>query len=313
VDTWGAHDTLFVGSVLTALAIAGLGSRISHGSVRWLVIVVAAASALVTVAATAVMPYALLGPDEPAASLNLGFIAVAFGYLVLPPLVDGLCRRLGFARGMIALAAFCLVPAAFAIFISRDELTRAATNVDVNTPLSSPAIWLAALAAFFCFPLESSLGSWTADYLKNVGHTARQVAFWQGVFWAIFLGSRLITGQYLVPGYERWFVLVLVVIAAVTLGNLAGAYGPTSARGLLVLAGALGPLIPSLLGTIMPLVAQPGMALAMVYVCGGAGMLAFGPALAAANLGQPVHAGMRAPLAVTLLMSVPILVLALLR
>jgi len=313
VDTWGAHHVVFAGSILSALALAGLGVRASFESMRWLVVLVAAASACLTVATTAAMPYAFLGFDDPAASVNLGFVAVGIGYLVVPLLIDALCLRLGLRAGMLFLAVFSLVPAVFATFTSRAELA-APPNAEATTLLSNPAIWLAALAAIFYFPLESSICSWSADYLTNLGHAARRVGYWHAGFWTIFLASRLVTGQYLVSSYELWFVLVLVAASAVTLGNLAGAYGPTSARGLLVLAACLGPLLPSLLGAVIRLSpGSQGVALATVFACGGAGSLILLPALATSNQGRSVQAGMRIPLAVTLLMCVPVLVLALLR
>jgi hypothetical protein len=310
VDAWGPHDLLFAGSLLSALAIATLGVRSSPDSARWLVVMLAAAGACMTIAVTVAMPYAFLGKDDPAASLNLGFVAVGLGYLFLPRLADALGRRLGFRAAMLFLAFMALLPAVFVTFTSREELP-----VPTGEPpalLSSPHIWLAALAAIFYFPLEGSISSWMADYLKNLGHDARRLAWWQAGFWMIFLASRFVTGDFLVPRYELWFVLVLVAVSAVTFGNLAGAYGPTSARGLLVLAGCFGPLVPSLLGTVIRLSSSnPGVAAATVFACGGAGSLVLTPALSACNRGRSVETGMRIPLAAMLLMIIPVLVLAL--
>src|SRR5207253_2376806 len=108
------------------------------------------------------------------------------------------------------------------------------------------------------------------DFLKNLGHDPRRSAYWCAGFWTIFLTSRFLTGQFLVSGYELWFVLVAVAAAAVTLGNLAGAYGPASARGLLFLGACLGPVLPSLLGGVIRLSASPAVAVALLYACGGA-------------------------------------------
>jgi hypothetical protein len=314
VDTWGPHDVLFVGSLLSALAIAGLGARMRYESLRWLVIMVAAASACLTVATTVAMPYAFLGKDDPAASLNLGFIAVGLGYLVLPLLADALSRRLGFRAGMLLLAFLSLLPAVFVAFTSKEELPVPPRNVEAATALSNPHIWLAALAAIFYFPLQGSVSSWMGDYLTSLGHESRRFGYWQAGFWTMFLASRFVTGQFLVPGYELWFVLVVVAVSAVTLGNLAGAYGPTSARGLLVLAGCLGPVVPSLLGALIGIVpSNPGVAMATVYACGIAGSLVLMPALKTSLQGRSVQVGMRIPLAATLLMTIPVLVLALVR
>jgi hypothetical protein len=311
VDAWGAHDILFAGSVLSALALAALGVRVSYESLRWLVVMVAAASACLTIATTVFMPFAFLGPDDPAASLNLGFVAVGVGYLVLPAVVDAFCRRLGFRTGMVLVAVFSLLPAVFVTFTSREDVAVRVQNIEATSVLSSSAIWLAALAAIFYFPLAGSLVSWTGDYLKNLGHDPRRIAYWHAGFWTIFLASRFVTGEFLVPGYEFWFVLVAVAASAVTLGNLAGAYGPTSARGLFFLAAFLGPVVPSLLGGIIRLSAGSAMAVAIVYVCGGAGALVLAPALASPSQSQSLQAGTRVPLAVTVLMVIPVLVLAL--
>jgi hypothetical protein len=312
VEAWGPHDVLFAGSVLSALSLATLGMRGSSESLRWLVMMVAGASACLTTATIVIMPHAFLGADDPAASVNLGFVAVGIGYLVLPILADGFCRRLGFHTGMLFLAVVSLAPAVFVMFTARDEVVAQPRNADAVGLLSHPAAWLAGLAAFFYFPLEISLSSWMTDYLKNLGQDSRRLAY-SGAFWTIFLASRFVTGQFLVPTYEFWFVLVMAAVAAVTLGNLAGAYGPRSARGLLVLAACLGPLAPSLLGGIIGSSPSPPLALALVYTCGGAGVLVLRPALASPNFRRSMPVGMRIPLAVTVLMMVPLLVLALLR
>jgi hypothetical protein len=306
VDTWGPHDILFAGSLISALTLAALGMRMSYDTLRWLVLMVSGAMACVTIATIMVMPYAFLGEDDPAASLNLGFVVVGIGYLVLPMFADAMCRRTSLRTSMLVLAVLSLLPAMFITFTSRADV-RPTPNVGATSWLSSSITWLAALAAVFYFPLEGSSVSWTGDFLKNLGHERRN-AYWCAAFWAIFLTSRFITGQFLVPGYELWFVLVVVAASAVTLGNLAGAYGPESARGLLLLAACWGPVLPSLLGGVIRLSASPALAVALVFVCGGAGALVLTPALTLPRQGQ---AGMRAPLALSVIMIVPVLVLAL--
>ena len=43
-----------------------------------------------------------------------------------------------------------------------------------------------------------------------------------GLLWLAFLGTRLLAGLIVRPGYEAWIVLFAVMLAAVTLGNRFG-------------------------------------------------------------------------------------------
>jgi hypothetical protein len=307
VDRWGAHDVLFAGSLFSALAIAGFGMRPNFESLRGVAVVLAAAIACITIATTVIMSQAFFESTEPAASLNLGFIAVAVGYLLLPMLADGLWRRLGLRATMIVLAVTSAVPAVLVVVTPKaDWPPAAAGSADA---LSSPAFWLAAAIILLYFPVEAFVSRWTAGYLKDLGY-----AQWRPAFWALFLFSRFLTGQFIVPGYELWLVLVLILLAAITLGNLAGAYGQSSARGLLLLGGWLGPILPCLLGTVISLSGpSAGVAVGTAYAVGGASTLVLLPALISFGERHGPQAGMRMPFALALAISVPVLVLALIR
>src|SRR5207253_1680580 len=114
--------------------------------------------------------------------------------------------------------------------------------------LSTPVVWLAALAFLLYAPIEGALGTWAGTYLTDLGHRPRRVAAWLSAFWLTFLGARLLAAWFqqralvLGQGSEPWFIGCLAFLAAVALGNLAGTRRPTAAaRGLLVLGGLLGP------------------------------------------------------------------------
>src|SRR5262249_20788431 len=93
VDRFEAREVLFVGNLLAALGIAILGLRPSFHATFWVVLVLAVAASCLTCAGITLMPRAFWGvPKEGvvewAASINLGFIAVGLGALLMPALCE---------------------------------------------------------------------------------------------------------------------------------------------------------------------------------------------------------------------------------
>jgi hypothetical protein len=305
VDRWGARQLIFAGGLFAALGIALLGVVRNGRSALAVALILGAATSCLATACPFTMPAAFLGEDDRAASVNLGFVAVGLGFLLLPSSVELLILRFGFRRSMLLLALLALAPAVLTVFTS-------GIPDAVGTPelgyLPEPSLWLAAMVMFLYFPLESSLCKWSRSYLTNLGYTDRQMFWWLGGFWIFFLGARLVAAWLFVPGYEAWVVLALTLIAAITLGNLGGAYGQKSGPGLLLMGGWYGPILPTLLAVAMSFHAT---AVGGLLSLGTASSLVFA-STASRFPAQTPRADIKLPLILALVMAAPTLLLALL-
>jgi len=319
VDHWGDKEVLFAGNLLAALGIAALGMRPSFHSLIWVVLTLGAAVSCLTCAALTLMPVAFWGvPADPtevaerAASLNLGFIAVGLGSLVLPPLTEVALKRIGLRQCLLVVAFLCLLPATFAVFTARSEIPEHPPSANPSAILAEPVLWLACLVMFFYYPLEGSLHTWVKSYLANLGYDEINIARWHAAFWGIFLAARLAAGLYLDPRYEAWVIFFLVLTSAITLGNLAGAYGQRSARELLLVGALLGSILPTFLGVVLSQFPKAqGTALGIMFSLGSASNLLVQPMLARFSRGHSVQVTIRVPLALALAVAVPCLILAL--
>src|SRR5262249_18299166 len=232
------------------------------------------------------------GVVEWAASINLGFIAVGLGALLMPALCELLLARFGFRQCLLLFAFLSLLPATFAVFIAKSELEL--PNPVEATPSSSilgdPVLWLAILVMILYYPLEGSLDSWVKSYLANLGYSETNIARWHVAFWGAFLAARLGAGLYLDARYEAWVIFVLVLVSAITLGNLAGAYGQKSYRELLLVGVWLGAILPTFLGVVLAQFPHNrGTALGIMFSVGTLSSLLVQPLLARLAHGHSVQ------------------------
>ena len=115
-----------------------------------------------------------------------------------------------------------------------------------------------------------------------------------------------------------WVILVLVLISAFTLGNLAGAYGQRTKWELLLVGLTLGSILPTFLGLVLSF-PQPkfeqtaGTTLGILFSVGAFSSLLVQPVLARFSRGHSVQITVRVPLALALAVAVPCLILALVR
>jgi fucose permease len=313
VDRW-PKEVLFAGNLLAALGIAALGLRPSYHATFWVVVVLGVASSCLTCAGITLMPKAFWGdPQNPerAASLNLGFIAVGVGGLLVPALCNFCVKRFSFRQCLLVLAFLCLLPATFTVFSAGAEFPD--TAAQTGTILGEPVLWLAGLVMFLYYPLQGSLDSWVKNYLGNLGYDEKKTTYWHVAFWGAFLATRLTAGLYLDPRYEAWVLFVLVLASAIILGNLAGAYGQRSVRELLLVGVCLGSILPTFLGVVLTQFPQAqGTVLGIMFSLGTLSTLLLQPLLARLARGS-VQVTIRVPLALALAVAVPCLILALVR
>ncbi len=253
IDYWGVQWVLVLGSLLGALAVAGLALGQRYPLALAAAALVAAAAAATGAAGFVLMPAAFF-PEKPVVALNLGGIFLVLGLLAGPMLCAVLLERLAFRRTMGLLALFCLVPALTSALTVAEAFPSAARPLAPALPLDDAVFWTLGLGFLLYGPLEQLLATRTAPYLSGFGCSARRTGWLVSGFWLAFLGSRLLAAMLFQPGplrsgTEAWSLFGVIVAATVLLGNLAGTTARSFATsGILMLGFCLGPVLPTLLG-----------------------------------------------------------------
>lgn len=317
VDVWGVEWVLIGGALLAALAVAGLalGQRFAAAAVA--LSLVGAAGATLGAAANVLMPPAFF-PDRPVVAANLGNVFVVLGMLAAPVLGDVLLERVGFRRTAGLFALVCLAPA-LAAALTVAPAFPAAAAARPELPLEDHLLWAAALAFLLYGPLENMLTVWAPSYLTGLGNSERRAAWLMTGFWVAYLAGRFLTALGLQhgpprPGVEAGSLVVLVLVAAVALGNLAGTTTRGAAAGYLLLAGlCLGPTFPTLVGLVFERYpGERGTLFGLMFAAGGLGSAVFVPLLGAYARRVTVQRAMRLPTVVALALAAAALVLTLL-
>jgi len=315
IDHWGPRVMLIVGSCLTGVGVVGLTVKPSYAWTLAALLLIGAAGACLSTASTVLMPKAFF-PGHPSAALNLGNVFFGLGALLTPALVDLLLRILEFRRTMILLAVVCLIPALIAAATDREYLQVDVQEGDLIKVLSDWRIWLAGAVFLLYMPLEGSVGTWATTYLTDLGYGTRQAAWLLSGFWLTFLAGRLLMAllqqQLFDPRVEPWIILILSLLAAVVLGDLAGASSRGNAGlGLLALGLIFGPIFPTLVGIVFGLFPHDqGTAYGAMFAIGATGSLFAPPLFGAYARRTSVQHALRLPMFMALLMVVLSLVLA---
>ena len=229
IDRIGVEWVLVAGSLAAALAVAGLALSQRYPAALGVAALLGAAAAMLAVAANVLMPVAA-GAVGPVVAVNLGNVFFVLGLLAAPVLGDVLLGRLGFRRTAGLFALFCLTPALAAAQATAELPPSAAASVALDHPLL-----VAACLTFLLYgPLEGVLGLWTSSYLEGLGYSERRAAWLVTAFWLAFVGGRLLTALALQsgtapPAVEAGGLVVLVLVTAAALGNLAGTTNRTGA------------------------------------------------------------------------------------
>jgi fucose permease len=237
--------------------------------------------------------------------------------LIAPVLGDVLLERVGFRRTAGLFALVCLAPALAAALTVASAFPPAAA-VRPEVPLEDHLFWAAAVAFLLYGPLENMLIVWAPSYLSGLGHSERRAAWLMTGFWVAFLAGRLLSAGLLQrgplrPGLEAGAVVVLALLTAVALGNLAGTTNRGGAIGYLLLAGlCLGPVFPTLMGLVFERYpGERGTAFGLMFAAGGLGSALFVPLLGVYARRVTIQRAMRLPTMVALALAAAALVLGL--
>lgn len=323
IDAVGVQPVIVASSTVTTLSLFALSTHPKTSQAFAAVLFCGLGSAGLCTGSVVLMPQAFF-PGEPLASLNLGILFFALGALVTPVLTDVLLRALGYRKAVALLALASLVPGILAALPGANEVRggNPALADEFSSLIGHNSLWLAALVVATYTPLEASISFWATTYLTDRGLGERRAAWFLTGFWGAFLVSRLLVAALLHGGYlrERWDAWVLVVpslLAAVAIGNMAGTVGPEKAgNGLLFLGLCLGPIFPTLVGSVFERMEQDklqsfGTAFGMIFAAGSLGSLVLAPVVASTANKKTVQSALRVPMFEALLLTAVALVFGL--
>ncbi len=321
LDRFGPRGVMALGSLLASVALFSLTVRKTYGWALVSVLVAGLGGACLSSSSMVLMQPAFFpsAPEQGAAALNLGNVFFGLGCLMTPTLAELLLRTVRFRWTLGLLALLALVPAVLALFVGGGAPAPQAVG-DLAAVLRHPLLWIAGLVFFLYGPIEFTAGTWATTYLTDQGYRPARAAWLLSAFWLVFLASRLgmaiLQGEGVLPAQgEAWLILVLALLAAMALGNLAGAASKRNAGvGLLFLGAFLGPIFPTLVAVVFDAFpADKGTAFGAVYALGSVGSLVLAPVIGATARRTTVQHALRIPTLLALALMLTALVLGLAR
>lgn len=313
VDAWGGREVLFGSTLLACVGLSTLGVRLTLASLIPVILLLGVAWGFLAAGGLALMAGGFWQVDCPAAALNLGFVGVGLGVVFSPIFGQLLGTRFSLRTGALLLGLAGLLPALLVIATGQEAYRRPEGQLE-EPLLSQPHLWFAMFVGLVALPLENTFTVWPAQFLAQLGYGERPTRWWLTGFWVAFLLARLGTGWLLVQGWEGGWILSLMLVMAITMGNMAGAYGHASGWGLLLVGACQGPIWPCILGLVIALFpGDPFTAAGLVYAAGALGSLVALPLLNWLHSSPSVRRSLIACLGLNLLMAAPVLVLAFVR
>lgn len=318
LDIYGVRAILVFGSALLAVGLCGLSLRPTHPYAAVSILLAGFGATALGTASIVLMPQAFFAPEETTASLNLGFVFLALGALLTPLLADILLEKIELRRTLAVFALLALTPAFLAVLPSGEHWPTGERAGESATFWAEPAMWLAALMLFFYAPLEAAISLWTFTLLAERGQDESEATGLLYGFWAAFVSSRLLVAlaqhlDFLTEAWDRVLIVAPTLLAAVLLGNLAGASrGGRYRLGLLLLGLLLGPVLPTLLGLLFRHVAanEQGLAYGLVFAFGSLGSMLLAPILTMRTQ-PPLQTALRMPIFLALVVTAVALVMGL--
>lgn len=319
VDVFGARVILVAGSVMLSVALAALKPRAMEPRTLAVLLLAGFGASAVGTASTVLMTRAFFVAEETAAALNLGYVFIALGALLTPVLTDILLAKIEMRRMLAVFALLALTPAFLAVVPSGEQGPFVEQHGNPATLFAEPVCWLAALVLFFYVPLEASLSMWTFTLLAERKQDERAAAGLLSGFWSALLASRLLaawlqhTSSFSPSLWELVFVVVLPLLAAVLLGNLAGADQRGRPNvGLILLGLLLGPILPALLGSVFRTApGEKGTTFGLAFAAGSLGSLLLAQLVPPRFADRHPLAAVRLPILLALLVTAAALVLGL--
>jgi fucose permease len=323
IDRYDPRWVLVAGCLLTAAAFYTLTIRTTYHAALASMLLTGIGAACVSTACVVLMPKAFFDgdPNKVSAALNLGTVFFALGSLVTPTLIDLLLRTYDlerFQRTMNLLAGLCLVPALVVLVeLGASGFPPPEQNRDFQSLFSDTRLWMAGLVFFLYAPLEFAVGTWATTYLIDHGYSERRSAWLLSAFWLMFLAGRVLVAFLQDAGVLRQsgdavVIPILGLLAAVTLGNLAGAPAERRTGLAFILLGLiLGPIFPTLVGMVFNLGHPWGTSYGLMYAIGSLGSVILAPLIGLYVRGRSVGSALRIPMILGLLLAATATIMAL--
>ena len=272
--------------IVASLVVLSRASKYWHALLAVLLLS-AGWSALVNVL-NVLMGAAFGGP--PTYHMNLGNFFFGLGAFVTPLVIAALLTRAGYAPALLALAALALLTGLFAMGVDFQGLLEGmkkpdaapaaeAASLGIGTLLTSPIMWLTAIALLFYAPMEATMAAWATTYLGEKGHSEGRAATLLSGFWLAFMGSRLATAlivdRFPLPaGGDTMLIVALAVLCILVWAGAVISPGRGMAGAMVILAGLVfGPTFPTIIGVLLGDVDPTlgGRAVGLFFAIGGIG------------------------------------------
>ncbi len=319
-DNYVTKSLLFFGLFFSVLAVIALLLANTPLRAKAAFVGLGIAYSMVAVVSIWEMPFAFdfRAQNSQVAAFNLGFVFVVLGAMGGMFGLQTLEKRLGFRQAFLYSSFLLFVPAILtAITPSATFGTERLTVLTLVEVLRDPFVVLLVAALLLYFILENCTDIWPPRYLQEVGYTEFGLPWVMAAFWTFFLLARLLVGLFAPPVADIWIVLSLVLLASFTLGNMAGAHDRFGVTvGFLIVGFSYGPLLPGLLGLVMPITeketgAPSALALGCLLSLSGLDTVVFRPIVTALAKNWQPRSFLRIPIGLGLLIGAPLLIIAL--
>lgn len=317
LDTYGARPVLVAGSAMLAVALVLVNHRMNSLQTLAAMLLACFGASALGVASIVLMPHAFFVSEETSAGLNLGFVFITLGALLASALADILLTTIQLRRTLAVFALLALMPAFLSVLPSTHWHVGEHPG-SLSEMFAEPICWSGALALFFYVPLEAAISLWTFALLAERGQDEREATGLLSGFWMAFLASRLFAALaqhefFFSAWWDRGLVVAAPLVAAVLLGNLAGAGQRGRPRGGLILLGLLlGPVLPTLLSLIFEAARDAeGTAFGLAFAAGSLGSVLLAPLMKTRSAARHPLSALRLPIFLALLVTASALILGL--
>lgn len=257
IDLVGHQVAIGVGSLLSAIAIYGIGRTRSTTVVLVCCTLLGIGGQLLYASGNTLLPSLFA---DPAAGSSLGNAVFGLGALLMSVIAAALFKRMTFTRALSLMALVLLMPLGLALLgtfpVAVRTLGESAFDMTVAVSLlGNYVLWTAAFLLFCYIGLEVSMGAWISSYATELGADETQAVHTLSIFWVAMMVSRLLFGlQDKVTGIQLTpvggtLLVVTGLLALVALTMLMRSRRLSGAQCWIFVVGfVFGPIFPTTIG-----------------------------------------------------------------
>ena len=296
VDMFGYKPIAIMGFVFGFAAIFMLVSAKSYGMAVFACVVLGIGAMCLNLGNT-LIPMVLYGGKNPVAASNLGNVFFGVGAFLTPLLAGILLNRLGYKKTGIVLAVILLIPVILASISVYPELEKSGASFVSALAgsfglLANPVIIVSALALFSYISIEVTMGGFVTTYLASIGFEGKSANLVLSGFWISLMVARLINSAVVTPENGAWFIQILAITSAVSIGMMAVVTSKALGAFFALLTGfAFGPVFPTIVGVTFSKIepAQYGSAFGIIFAVGLLGGTIMPAAIGSISKGKSIR------------------------